>query len=131
MINVAVPNPYQQYRQQQVSAATPEKLLLMLFDGAIRFSGQALKSLQEKRNDAAHHSLTRVQDIIMELIGSLNMEYEIAQNLYSLYYYLYRRLVEANVKKDAAIVEEVMKFLKELRGAWYETAAKAKSEGAV
>jgi len=131
MIDVAVPNPYQQYRQQQVSAAPPERLLLMLFDGALRFCGQAVKSLQEKRNDAAHYSLTKAQDIVMELIGSLNMEYEIAQNLYSLYYYLYRRLVEANVKKDADIVEEVAGFLRELRGVWHEAAAKAKSEGAV
>lgn len=127
---MAVPNPYQQYKHQQVNTASQEKLLLMLFDGAIRFCRLAANALQEKREDIAHINLVKVQNIIEELISSLNYEYEIAHSLFSLYDYLYRRLVEANIKKDPAIIDEVMPFLTELRETWAEAAVKAR-EGTV
>jgi len=128
---MAIPNPYQQYRQQQVNTSSQDKLLIMLFDGAIRFCLQAQKSMLEHNYEMAHASLVKAQNIIIELISSLNMDFEIAQNLYSLYDYLYRRLVDANIKKDDAIIEEVLQFLSELRKTWAEAALKAKSEGMV
>lgn len=127
---MAVPNPYQQYKQQQVNTAPQEKLLLMLFDGAIRFCRLAIKALQDKQEDIAHINLVKAQNIIEELISSLNFDYEIAHNLVSLYDYLYRRLVEANIKKDPAIIDEIMPFLTELRETWAEAAVKAR-EGTV
>ncbi|PKM88338.1 MAG: flagellar export chaperone FliS [Firmicutes bacterium HGW-Firmicutes-12] len=127
---MAVPNPYQQYRQQQVNTASQEKLLLMLFDGAIRFCRIAVKAIEEKQEEMAHTNLIKAQDIIEELISSLNFDYEIAQRLYSLYDYLYIRLVEANMNKDAAIIDEALRFLTELRETWAEAAVKAR-EGMV
>lgn len=125
---MAIPNAYQQYRHQQVNTASQEKLLLMLFDGAIRFCRHAVKALQEKQHETGHANLVKAQNIILELGDSLNMDFEIAHNLHSLYDYLYRRLVEANIKKDAAVVEEVLQFLAELRSTWAEAAVKARSE---
>lgn len=127
---MALPNPYQQYRQQQVNTAPPEKLLLMLFDGAVRFGRIAVKSLQEKQDETAHAHLLKTQAIVEELISSLNFDYEIAQYLYSLYDYIYRRLVEANIKKDPAMAEEAVNMLTELRGAFAGTMAKPR-EGTV
>ncbi|MDX9870889.1 MAG: flagellar export chaperone FliS [Clostridia bacterium] len=127
---MALPHPYQQYRQQQVNTASPEKLLLMLFDGALRFGRIAVKCLQEKQQETAHLNLLKTQNIVEELMGSLNHDYEIAQNLYTLYDYMHRRLIEANIKKDPAIVEEVLGLLAELRETWAETALKL-HEGAV
>jgi flagellar protein FliS len=127
---MAVPNPYQQYRQQQVNTASQEKLLLMLFDGAIRFCRSAVQALEEKQDEKAHTNLIKAQNIIEELISSLNFDYDIAQNLYSLYDYLYIRLVEANMNKDSAIIEEALRFLTELRETWAEVAVKAR-EGMV
>ena len=128
---MAIPNPYQQYRQQQINTSSQEKLLIMLYDGAIRFCRQAKKNLEERQYEMSHHSLIKVQNILIELISSLNTEFEIAQNLSSLYDYLYSRLVEANLKKDCAIIDEVIEFLTELRNTWAEAALKVKSEGMV
>ena len=125
---MAIPNPYQQYRQQQVNTATPDKLLLMLYDGALRFCQQAKKAVENKEMEQAHINLTKAQNIIVEFMTSLNMDYEISRNLYSLYEYLYNRLVEANIQKDTAIIDEVMDFLTDLRKTWAEAAIKLKAE---
>lgn len=127
---MALPNPYQyqQYQHQQVFTAPPDKLLLMLYDGAIRASIQAKKALENQNTEESHNCITKAQNIIVELMTTLNMDYEIANNLYSLYDYLYRRLVDANVQKDAAIIDEVLSFLNELRQTWVEAAVKARGE---
>lgn len=124
---MAMSNPYQhqqyqQYQQQQVLTAPPDKLLLMLFDGALRFCGHAKSALEEGRLEESHHYNLKVQDIILELETSLNMDYEISASLYALYDFMYRRLIEANIKKDAAILEEVMAFLTDLRQTWADAA---------
>ncbi|MGI6144857.1 MAG: flagellar export chaperone FliS [Clostridia bacterium] len=121
-------NPYQfqQYQQQQVFTAPPDKLLLMLFDGAIRFCKLAKKALANNNIEESHRYLTKAEDILVELMTSLNMDYEFSSNLYSLYDYLYRQLVEANLKKDEAPLDEVLEFLTELRQTWAEVAAKAR-----
>ncbi len=125
---MAIPNPYEKYREQQVNTATPDKLLIMLYDGAIRFCNQARIAIGSKNLEQAHVNLTKAQNIIIELMTTLNMDYEISQNLYSLYDYLYNRLVEANMKKDTAIIDEVIDFLTDLRKTWAEAAAKLKAE---
>jgi flagellar protein FliS len=130
---MAMLNPYQnqqyhQYQQQQIMTAPPDKLLLMLFDGALRFCRQAKNALEEARLEEAHHHIVRVQDIVMELESSLNMDYEISSSLWAIYDYLYRRLVEANIKKDAAILDEVSSFLTELREMWAEVALQVRKE---
>ncbi len=110
---------YQVYRQTQVSTASPGELLLMLFDGAIRFARQAQEHISKGELEAANSKLIRVQDIISELNLSLDLSVgEIAQNLQQLYTYIYDRLVEANIKKDPEIVDEAIRFLVELRDTW-------------
>ncbi|MFZ5754635.1 MAG: flagellar export chaperone FliS [Bacillota bacterium] len=125
---MALPNPYQQYRQQQVNTATPDKLLIMLYDGAIRFCSQAKIAIESRNLEQAHVNLTKAQNIIIEFMTTLNMDYEISRNLYSLYDYLYNRLVEANMKKDTAIIDELIGFLTDLRKTWAEAATKLKAE---
>lgn len=128
---MAIPSPCQQYRQQQINTASQDRLLIMLLDGAARFCRYAQKNMQDKDYEQTHVNLLKAENIIMELKLSLNMKFEIAQNLSTLYDYLYRRLVEANIKKDDAIIVEVMAFLTELRNTWAEAALKVKSEGMV
>jgi flagellar protein FliS len=125
---MAMSNPYQfqQYQQQQVFTAPPDKLLIMLFDGAIRFCKLAQKALANKNVEESHHYLTKAEDIMVELMSSLNMDYEFSTNLYSLYDYLYRQLVEANLKKEEVPLDGVLEFLTELRQTWAEVAAKAR-----
>ncbi|MDD2432469.1 MAG: flagellar export chaperone FliS [Clostridia bacterium] len=125
---MAISNPYQyqQYQQQQVFTAPPDKLLLMLFDGAIRFCNQAKKALGGKKLEEGHHYIMKAENIILELMTSLKMDFAFSQQLYALYEYLYRRLVKANIEKDVVLLDEVIELLTELRQTWAEVAAKVR-----
>lgn len=108
------------YQQTKVNTASPAELTLMLFNGAVRFTMQAIAAVEARRLDAAHHDLVRAQDIVTELQSSLNMSYPIAQNLYQLYVYIGDRLVEANVRKDPEPAQVALQLLQELRDTWAE-----------
>ncbi|MFZ5968968.1 MAG: flagellar export chaperone FliS [Bacillota bacterium] len=123
---MAIKNPYAQYKQNSILTASPEELTLMLYEGMIKFINMAKLYIEEKNMEKAHHANVRAQDIVMELNVTLNMDYEISQNLRSLYSYMYRRLVDANVKKDTAILDEVLEIAAELRDAWKEAMKIAK-----
>ncbi|HRX15250.1 MAG: flagellar export chaperone FliS [Spirochaetes bacterium] len=122
-------NPYDQYKKTQVNTASQGKLIVMLYDGAIKFLTIAAESMEPKTYDIVNHNIIRAQDIITELISSLNLDSggEIANNLLSLYLYFKKRLLEANMQKDSKILEEVMKHLRELRDAWNEISNKESS----
>jgi flagellar protein FliS len=111
-------SPIHKYQQSSVQTASPGKLILMLYDGAIRYVKLGIAGVEEKDISKANSSFIRAQSIINELIASLNMSVPIATTLFSIYEYLNGRLIEANVKKDKKPAEEVLGFLKELRDAW-------------
>ncbi|NHM28175.1 flagellar export chaperone FliS [Desulfofundulus sp. TPOSR] len=123
----AASNPYQQYLQNAVLTAEPGRLTLMLYTGAVRFIRQASDCLAARDIPGAHRANLRAQDIIIYLLETVNREMEIGKNLSALYDYMYRRLVEANVKKDAAVLDEVAGLLEELAGTW-EQALKLKGQ---
>ncbi len=124
---MAVANPYEKYREVQVLTASPERLVLLLYEGAIRFLEEARAALDGRDLAKAHERLTRTQDILTELITGLDFNYEVSSNLYRLYDYFRRRLVEANVRKDPGAVQEVLRFLKELRDTWREAVVSRKA----
>ena len=117
-----VTNPYHQYQEANLETASQGKLLLMLYDGAIRFLMTSQLALEQQRWTDAHQANMRAQDIVNELMMSLNMEAggDIANNLFRLYDYMNWRLVQANVKRDAAGLKEVVSLLRDLREAWVE-----------
>lgn len=125
-------DPVQSYKEIQIKTATPAKLIVMLYDGSIKFINQAMEALAQKHRgfEKASNYIIKTQDIINELMVSLDFEKggQIAKNLFSLYIYLNRRLIEANIQKDSQILEEVKKMLTELRGAWAEAAQKVQSD---
>jgi len=115
------------YHAQSVLTASPGQLVLMMFDGALRFLALAKEGFNQpeenmRRFETINLNLQRAQNIIAELQGSLNHEAggEIAVTLDRLYDYYSRRLFEANVKKRLEPVIEVERFLQELRDAWAE-----------
>jgi flagellar protein FliS len=118
---------YASYKNSAVETASPGKLLLMLYNGAIRDLDTATQRIAEKDFETAHNRLVRAQDIITEFMCTLNMDYEISGKLLALYEYLHRRLVEANARKDAEIINEVRGFLIELRDTWQEALNKTSS----
>lgn len=113
-------NPYGQYKQNSVMTASPQELTLMLYNGALKFIGKAKIFIEQKNIQKANESLIRAQDIIRELNITLNMDYEVSQNLRSLYTYIIERLVDANISKDIKVLDEVGEMITELRDTWKE-----------
>lgn len=111
---------YDQYKKASVETVPPEKLLLMLYEGALRNITNAKKAIEVSDINQAHVQIVKVEDIIIELMSTLNMEYEISHNLFALYEYLLNELVQANVKKDIKILEQVEEFITEFRDTWQE-----------
>jgi flagellar protein FliS len=116
---------YDNYKKATVETAAPGKLLLMLFDGAIRNIDNAKKAIEDKDVNTAHNLIVKTQNIVLEFIASLNMEYEISNNLFNLYEYLYYQLVQANAGKDIGKLDEVREFLTQFRDTWEEAMKKA------
>lgn len=108
------------YKTQQIMTASPEELTLMLYNGAIRFVNEGIKALEDKNFEKANTANLRAQDIIREFMCTLDMQYEIAQGYNKLYDYIEYRLVQANIKKDKAQLEEAKGLLVELRDTWAE-----------
>ena len=124
------PNPYQRYLAATTETATPLDLVLMLYQGVLRFTGQAIQAVERHDVGEAHKSLVRAQDVIAELATSLNPEAggTTAGSLLALYDYSYRQLVDANVRKDPAPAEEVARLFRELLPAWQEIADKQRQQ---
>lgn len=110
------------YKQTSVKTASQGKLIVMLYDEAIKQMDIAEKELVKDRMhyDAIHNALSKTQDDITELMASLDFEKggDIARNLFNLYMYFNRQLVDANIQKDVKPLKEVRSFMVELRGAW-------------
>ena len=108
------------YQSMQILSSKPEKLILMLYDGALRFIQLAIKGLEEKNIELAHVNLIKTQNILVELMASLNLDKggDIAVNLFRIYEFMHYSLVQANVKKEAEPVRRISAQLKTLRNSW-------------
>lgn len=112
-------NPYAHYKRMQVETASQGRLIIMLYDGALKNLRNAQSCIQRRDINGTHRMLMKTQDIIKELNVTLNMNTgEIAHNLRNLYLYMLQRLVEANVAKDNEKIEEVIQLLSTLKEAW-------------
>ena len=117
-----------QYLETRVLSATPAELTLMLYDGAIRFMSQYIVFVGAKDIQAAHNAIVRSQDIVSELLVTLDMKHEIADGMASIYVYCIERLTAANVKKEVEPVQEVIELIRELRNTWAEAMKICKAE---
>lgn len=117
---MALPNPYQQYARSSVMTASPGELTLMLYDGCIKRLRLAKEAIDNHNIESAHTNLVKAQDILEHLTITLDMRYEIANQLFSLYQYMQTRLREANIKKSTEGIVEVIGLLTELRDTWQQ-----------
>ncbi|MEK3857145.1 flagellar export chaperone FliS [Cytobacillus sp. FSL H8-0458] len=117
---MAVSNPYQSYQQNSVNTASPGELTLMLYNGCLKFIHQAKKAIEEKNIEMKNTNIQKAQSIIQELMVTLNMDIEVSKNMMSLYDFMNRRLMEANIKNDASILAEVEDMVTEFRDTWKE-----------
>lgn len=118
-------NYLKNYKQASVQTASPGKLILMLFDGALRFLEASKIGFREpaenfRRNEIIYNNITKSVNIFLELQSSINLEKggDLAKTLYSLYDYMIRQLHKANLEKDIELVIEVERLLLPLREAW-------------
>ena len=117
---VTTGNPYAQYTQNKILTASPAELTLMLYDGAIKFCNIAIMGVEQGDVQKAQNNIMRVQKIIEEFQLTLNFKYEIANDFNNVYNYLMKRLREANMSKDKAILEEMDEHLHTMRDTWKE-----------
>lgn len=117
---MSVSNPYQKYQENAILTASPAELTLMLYNGCLKFIGLAKLAMEKKDIEGKHINLTKAQDIITELMVTLNMDYDIAKDMYRLYDYIRRRMIEANIKNDISILTEVEGLVRNFRDPWKE-----------
>ena len=120
-------NAAQLYQKNSVQTASPAKIILRLYDGAIKFCHMAQVAIDEKNIEKANLNIQKAQKIIVQLRVSLDTKYPVSQEFDKVYDYIYRRLVEANMKKDNEILEEALKHIKTMRETWIEVMKKTHS----
>lgn len=113
-------NAIKRYQQNSVQTASAAKLTLMLYDGAIKFCNIALEGIEEGDIEKTHNNIMKAEKIIVEFRATLDTKYPVAKDFEVVYDYVYRRLVEANMKKDKEILEEALGHIKTMRNTWKE-----------
>ena len=111
---------YAAYANNRIMTATPGELTLMLYEGAIKFCNIAVEAMKKKELEKAHVNIIKAENIIMEFQATLKHEYPVSKDFDQVYSYLMKRLVDANVKKDPEVLEEVLEHLRTMRDTWKE-----------
>ena len=108
---MALTNGYAQYNNSKVMTASPAELTLMLYEGAIRFCNMAINGIEQKDIEKSHNNIVKAENIIDYLQATLDMKYPVAEHFNDIYNYLQQRLVQANLKKDVEILQEVCEHI--------------------
>ena len=110
-------NAYQRYA---ILTATPPELTLMLYEGAIKFCNIGILAIEKNDYEKANTNIKKAQAIITELRVTLDRKYPVWEDFERVYDYIYRRLVEGNIHKDIEIIEDALKYIREMRDTWKE-----------
>lgn len=115
-------NAYNAYKNNSVNHASKEQLLLMLVDGAVKYTKIGRQAILDKNVKKAHENLVRTQDIFFELMATLDLSQagNWGPKLMNIYKFIVERLGQANIKKSVEIIDEVMPFIEEVRDTWTE-----------
>lgn len=111
---------YAAYAKNKYTTAGPAELTLMLYEGGIKFCNLAIEAVEKKDIQGAHNNIMKAQAVIEEFQATLDHKYPVAKDFDNVYTYLHRRLVEANIKKDAEILKEVLEHFRTMRDTWKE-----------
>ena len=125
---MSINNPYDKYRLNAINTATPEELTLMLYNGALKFCNQAMVAFEQDDYIKANKLIQRVEDIIREFQITLNRIYQISEQFDMMYDYIYRCLVNANIKKSVELLEEATGLIRTMRDTWKEAMKLAKQD---
>ena len=128
---MALTTGYAQYNNSKVMTASPAELTLMLYEGAIRFCNMAINGIEQKDIEKSHNNIVKAENIIDYLQATLDMKYPVAEHFNDIYNYLQQRLVQANLKKDVEILQEVCEHIRSVRDTWKEVMRINREKGKV
>ncbi|MEX3621435.1 flagellar export chaperone FliS [Viridibacillus arvi] len=111
-------NPYKAYQQNSVIQSTPGELTLMLYNGCLKFLNQAKKAIEIKDIEMKNTNIQKAQNIIRELMITLDMSHSVSESMMALYDYMLNLLVEANIHNDISKIDEVSGLTTEFRDTW-------------
>ena len=117
-------NTINAYQRNAILTASPAELTLMLYDGAIKFCNIAIMAI-ENNIQKTHDNIKKAQAIISELRVTLDHKYSVWEDFDRVYDYIYRRLVEGNMSKEIDVIEDALKYIREMRDTWKEVMKKA------
>ena len=123
---MALPSAYAQYSNNKVLTASPAELVLMLYDGAIKFCNIAVTALEKKDYEKTNTNIQKCRNIIVELTSTLDMKYPVAEDFKRMYDYIFALLTEANMKKDMDILNRALGELRDMRDIWKEVMKRAR-----
>ena len=109
---------YQAYQNNAVTTASGAQLTLMLYNGCVKFIQQGMKAMKDKQFEVKNKAIQRAQDIIQELMLTLDQEIEISKQIMPLYEYIHYQLQQGNMKNDMASLEEALELVMEFRDTW-------------
>ena len=122
-------NAFNTYKSNSVNFASKDQLLLMLVEGAVKFSKIGRQAIAEKNIIKAHENIVKSQNIFYELMATLDVAKggEWAEQLMKVYEFIARRLTDANIKKSEEIMNEIIPLIEDVRDTWSEAYKKIKS----
>lgn len=115
---MATHNPYQAYQQNSFTTASPGELTLMLYNGCLKFIGKAITAIENNNISERNNNIQKAQNIIRELMVTLNMDMEISNNMILLYDYMLEQLINANVNNNVQALKDAEALVKEFRDTW-------------
>ncbi|WP_376769018.1 flagellar export chaperone FliS [Clostridium psychrophilum] len=122
-------NAFNTYKSNSINFASKDQLLIMLVDGAVKFSKMGRQAIIDKDINKAHENIIKTQNIFYELMSTLDVAKggEWAESLIKVYDFITRRLMDANIKKSEAIMNEIIPLIETVRETWNEAYKKSKS----
>lgn len=118
-------NVAQQYNRNKILTASPAELTLLLYEGAIKFCNIAIVAIEKNDLEKAHNNIVKAEMIIEEFQSTLNHKYPVAEDFDKLYRYIYGLLVDANMRKDKALLEKATDEIRGMRDTWKEVMTRA------
>lgn len=115
---MAMNKHYEAYQNNAITTASGGQLTLMLYNGCIKFIKQAMNDVNEKNFEGKNTNIQKAQDILQELMLTLDRNIPIAAELLPLYEYMHFRLTEANIQNSSADLEEVLSYVIDFRNTW-------------
>ncbi|MDR2614992.1 MAG: flagellar export chaperone FliS [Oscillospiraceae bacterium] len=115
-------NPQDLYKRQRILTASPVELIVLLYEGLKKFTVLASRAVEKNDMAKAHANFIKAQNVVSELMNSLDMSVPISEDLLRLYEFILHELTEANIKKDTSKIPDVIEIIDELCSAWQEIA---------